>query len=456
MTYEGTLTDAVRGLYERHPYPRYPLFARPRWQEGYLACSSFSARLASDLTGAVAPKDGATVLIAGGGEILPYVIRRLEPTSRRLISIDLSRRSINRARLRLALARGKAELRRGDVNEYLASGEPGQVFSHIDAYGVLHHLPNPTATLGLIAQRLAPGGTARLMVYNSRARDWIWHLQRFHALLGVDGLDGKDLASARNLLSRLAGMLPPLRTRMQQMGTATLANDARFADTFLHPREARLGIATWFRALETCGLKAVGLFDRYGELDDLPNPLWRCPTAAELSVRADDYRFENNLELFVVKPGLKKPVAKSVEPGFGVAERSAPGWSLPPKAWFTFRETRELGPMQRLRLWRAHRQWTLTGECEDLSPFLAKLPLATAARLARIGAVLPGQVRDGELRARLGNPLVESMEAPLLDAAVPPARAGVTDLVKAELEQRGRYSAARLGACLERLHRSQR
>ncbi|MCX7050275.1 MAG: methyltransferase domain-containing protein, partial [Proteobacteria bacterium] len=170
MTSEGTLTDLVRALYERHPYPHYPLLARPRWQEGYLASSAFVARLAADVTGTPASKDGT----------------RLEPGWRRLVSIDLSSRSVNRARLRLALARGKAELRRGDINDYLATGEPGQVFSHIDAYGVLHHLPNPRATLGLIAQRLAPGGTARIMVYNSRARDWIWNLQRFHGLLGID------------------------------------------------------------------------------------------------------------------------------------------------------------------------------------------------------------------------------------------------------------------------------
>ncbi len=454
MNNEGTLTEAVRSLYERHPYPRYPLFARPRWQEGYLACSAFSARLASDLTGAVAPKDGATVLIAGGGEILPYVIRRLEPTSRRLISIDLSRRSINRARLRLALARGKAELRRGDVNDYLASGEPGQVFSHIDAYGVLHHLPNPSATLRLIAQRLAPGGTARLMVYNSRARDWIWNLQRFLAMLGVDGLDRKDLAAARNLLARLAGGLPTLRSRMKRLGPATLANDARFADTFLHPREARLDISWWFRALESSGLRPVGLFDRYGELDDLPNPLWRCPTAGELSVRADDYRFENNLELFVVKPGLKKPVAKSEEPGFGTDQRPAPGWSLPPKAWASFRETRALGGLDLFRLWRSHRRWTLAGKSEDLSGLLAGLPLAMAARLGRIGAFLPGQVHDVELRLRIMEPMADRMEAPLLDAAVPPA--GVAHFVKAELERRGRFSDVRFEACLERLERSQR
>ena len=454
MHNEGTLTEAVRSLYERHPYPRYPLFARPRWQEGYLACSAFSARLASDLTGAVAPKDGATVLIAGGGEILPYVIRRLEPTSRRLISIDLSRRSINRARLRLALARGKAELRRGDVNDYLATGEPGQVFSHIDAYGVLHHLPNPTATLSLIAQRLAPGGTARIMVYNSRARDWIWHLQRFHALLGVDGLNGGDLAAARKLLGRLAEVLPALQGRLKQMGAATIANDARFADTFLHPREARVDIATWFCALEKCGLKAVGLFDRYAELDDLPNPLWRCPTTAELSDRADDRRFENNLELFVVKPGVKNRVAPA-EPGFGIEERPGVGLSFPPRAWFTFNETRHLGLATRLKLWRNHRRWTLTGESGDLDDVLKKMPEAAASRLARLGAVLPGQVRDDALREALKAPLAAVMESPLRDAPVLPLRAGAGVLIRAELERRGRFSVARYEACLERLLRAQ-
>ena len=43
------ITQTVRSLYEKHPYPKYPLLARPRWVDGYLASSLFSQRLTMDL-----------------------------------------------------------------------------------------------------------------------------------------------------------------------------------------------------------------------------------------------------------------------------------------------------------------------------------------------------------------------------------------------------------------------
>ncbi len=460
MPTSDTITDAVRWLYERHPYPHYPLLARPRWQEGYLASPAFAARLATDLVG-VAPSDGATVLIAGGGEILPYVIRRLEPSTRRVISIDLSATSVRRAKLRIALAFGKAELRRGDINDYLAAGEPGQVFAHVDAYGVLHHLPNPSQTLKLLSQRLAPGGTGRLMVYNRPARDWIWQVQRLFSLLGYGLSDGEDLIAARSFLKCLGERLPSLGRRLAQIGPKTLANDARFADTFLHPREARLSLADWFDSVAAAGLTPFGLFDRYGELDDLPNPLWRMPTADELEERAADFRFENNLEFYVVKAKGGRAKAAGFGLGLGLGAETAPkvGASLPPKSWFTYNETRDMSAAMKWRLWRAHRRWTLTGKADDLSKVIASLPVATAMRLARLGAVLPGQIRDEGLRAKLLAPLAEKMEAPEgrgEEEAVSLARSRAADLVKDELVNRGRLTVARFGACVERLNRVQR
>jgi len=84
-TAESLITDAVRRLYEAYPYPKYPLLARPRWQEGYLCTSLFSTALYEDLKGSspsmrLAHQHGTTsVLAVGAGEITPVDASREIP-----------------------------------------------------------------------------------------------------------------------------------------------------------------------------------------------------------------------------------------------------------------------------------------------------------------------------------------------------------------------------------------
>src|SRR5206468_3870392 len=92
------------------PYPRYPLLAKPRWQDGHLAATAFAAALAraagvrpavDRATGAAGGRERIDVLIGGAGEILPYVIRKWEPRRHRVVALDLSATSLRRARWRL-------------------------------------------------------------------------------------------------------------------------------------------------------------------------------------------------------------------------------------------------------------------------------------------------------------------------------------------------------------------
>ena len=104
----ASIVAAVSAFYEAYPYPKYPLLASPRWQDGYLTHSLFARSLVSNLickdslSGRNIGVQGSTkVLIGGGGEILPYVVRKWEPSSRHVISVELSSSSIRRARWRL-------------------------------------------------------------------------------------------------------------------------------------------------------------------------------------------------------------------------------------------------------------------------------------------------------------------------------------------------------------------
>ena len=478
LTSLGTnpVTAAVRRLYETHPYPRYPLLATPRWQDGYASTSVFACALYKNENS----RASQSSLIAGCGEIFPYVMRRWEPRSSALTCIDLSRQSLIRARLRLALTFKPVKYEHADLDTYLDGAGPA--FDHVDAYGVVHHLPDPGRTLKALAARLVPGGTMRLMVYNSAARTWIHGVQRLLNLCGFDAARRGDVDAARGLLRRLAPHLPALAHRLGQIGAATIANDARFADTFLHPREARMGVALWFERISAAGLTPVGLFDRYGELDDLDNPLWAVPSVEALAERAADERFENNLELFLVKelkvllgalPEKKvlapfpregddrqnhsrnSPLPWGREPKpFFPGERTRPPFILqfkqPPSSWFRYRETSNLSFATRRRLWLGF-LGALSGRAEVLTQReLASIPTPALQRLARIGAILPAQLPATAL-AIAAAPMCAAMDKP----QAPPRGAPINDQCEQILRQvmldRGITDERRVTSALRRI-----
>src|SRR5690606_18237660 len=163
----AAIQDDVKRFYEAFPYPRYSLTMNPRWQEGYASSPAFARAVAGDPGIAQSP-----TLIVGCGEILPQVIAKWIPRTHRLWCLDLSRTSLLRARIRLAKsARGAAFL--AQPLEEALSGDELPSFGHIDAYGVLHHTARPLENLAKCAAKLLPGGTMRLMVYNSAARGFL-------------------------------------------------------------------------------------------------------------------------------------------------------------------------------------------------------------------------------------------------------------------------------------------
>lgn len=422
------LLEEVRRQYEAHPYPAYPLLLPMRRQEAYASTAVFAARLLQEqghraaLTEALHPR----ILIAGCGDTFPSLLARWEPPTHRLEAIDLSERNIKRAqkRLWLALIARPLAFYQGALENW--SGLDQARYAHIDAYGVLHHSPNPAALLERLAGGLVPGGTLRLMVYNSPARLWIHHVQRALALLGLDRFSAADLESTRRILELLEKKVPSFRSKLAPLASSILRYDARLVDTFLHAREARLDFSYWWRALEKAGLSPYGLFDRYAELDDLPSPLHRMPRLEELEERAADGRFENNLEIFCVK-WKASPSAPSPPQS---AKKRLP-WGLyrcgPPLFWSGFSETQSLPFFLRAELWQVFRRSLITVDPLYLDQALARVPLSSLQRLVRIGALWPSSFKDKERRSRVLERIHPMMEAP--EKAHPVDLKGIPELM---------------------------
>jgi SAM-dependent methyltransferase len=447
------LAERVRAQYEAFPYPDYSLLLPLRSQEAYASNSLFAARVLENQGGSPAIRWGGEgrILLAGCGDVYPFMAGRWEPRRHRLEAVDLSARSLRRARLRCLPLLRRVAWRQGNLEDS-SFALPGGL-AHIDCYGVLHHLANPARVLERFGSALLPGGTARIMVYNSEARAWIRHLQRAFALLGLSGLRPGDVGRARKLAVSLAGVSPALRERFRAMRGDAFANDSRFVDTFLHAREARLGLAYWLEAIRRSGMRLFGVYDRLAELDDLPNPLLVAPGPEAWRDRIRDRRFENNLELWLARPG---PAVRDA-----AVPRSSwlPGPLVlrePPRNWFEYGETRDIPGMARRRLWANFLRRLGGGRCPGIDAWAGRLPPESLQRLGRLGAIFPDDFASRELKELLLLPRHDSMDPPERPVTGPVhGNPGIRAEILAILRE-GNLPAERLEPAMRRLDAAQR
>ncbi len=268
----------MRRFYEIFPYPGRPFFVRPKAEFNLTSHAAFShwthslphrarevwamqkyssVTLANLLVRSRILNEFETeystdkkILLAGCGTDEPLLFKVLHP-NHQIIGIDLSRRSLRLARLKLKwnslfqfFGKNKSSMRllEGDVTEVLNQEKLGH-FDHIQCFGVLHHQPNPKAMLQSLSDSLSVGGTLRLMIYSETGRRLERRIQnRFQNLWKSQSrfkfsLLAKVLGNffvlrfwhlANFILQRSA-----LRNRFRYIGM----NGAALADAFMHPSD---------------------------------------------------------------------------------------------------------------------------------------------------------------------------------------------------------------------------
>jgi len=229
--------DDLRRHYEQHPYPRYPLVASLRRQDvTHLKLASLWRRH----NGGELPHEARSILIAGCGSFAPYPFSLANPECR-ITALDLSAASIKRARLHCLLhLRFNLNFIVGNLLDPTIAAGP---FGLIDAYGVLHHLPDPLAGLLALKQRLSKNGLLRVMLYSHGARRGTEAARRALRRLRIT-----DVASLEALYDRL-----PKGSRLAQRLAETPDGntDHGLADAFLHPQ------VTTYRVTELADLVAA-------------------------------------------------------------------------------------------------------------------------------------------------------------------------------------------------------
>ena len=254
------MPDAVRRHYEEYPYPSYPLVASVRRCDTYaLNLEALWARF----NGRLPPVESRRILIAGCGSFSPYPFSVANPRIP-ITALDLSRRSLKRARLHCLLhGRHNVTFTAGDLCE------PGVMdgrFGLIDAYGVLHHLKDPLQGLKILAERLTDGGILRIMVYSRYTRREEESIRRAFRILKI-----QDIKSIRHIISRAK---PGSRLRRYAESSSETASVSGLADALLHPCVHTFRIDEFLKLIDGSGLQPL-LFAHTGALENVRSEIRR-------------------------------------------------------------------------------------------------------------------------------------------------------------------------------------
>lgn len=244
------MKELIQAQYQRWPYPSVPLFGRVRSLEVFqLHLDHLRARVG------LPPSDRARIWIAGCGTMQPYIFGKANPKAEILAS-DLSESSLKRAQWRCWLnGVGNVSFRQIDLEEELPSGP----FELIECYGVLMNLQDPAAILRRLAERLAPNGILRLMVYPWYSRRRVFQLQRVARLLGLIPPKAEDPAKLRAIVRALP-QAHPLRYAFESYSDAR--NDIGIVDAFLHAGDRGFTALHLGELAEKAGLEAAFWFHR--------------------------------------------------------------------------------------------------------------------------------------------------------------------------------------------------
>lgn len=247
------MINPVRAHYQAYPYPHYPLFASVR------RCDTYALNLKAlwaCFNHTVPPQEAKNILIAGCGTFAPYPWSVANPDVP-ITALDLSERSLGRARLHCFLhGRRNIEYRCGDLSDHAAVHG---LFGLMDAYGVLHHLPEPQAGLNALAARLVPNGILRIMVYSRYARREEESIRRAFRLLKID--------SPRQALGLLRTAVPGSRLASYRETSDEAATLSGLADALLHPSVRTYRIDDLLDMVAGANLD-VRLFAHYGACED--------------------------------------------------------------------------------------------------------------------------------------------------------------------------------------------
>jgi SAM-dependent methyltransferase len=241
------ITQAVRTMYEKYPYPSAP----PTMRIG----SDVRLDL-SRIEESRGAKGALRALDAGcgrGSEILGNAV--LQPDVS-FTGVDMNR---------VAIAEARQEAARQDLTNVafveadLMNGEqaavPGDRYDVIFSSGVIHHLSNPLTGLRNLKNLLAPHGVIALMVYASYGREPLRRIQSALKLLGAGSHDFEQGIALGRMLTEDASKKGVFINTPWEPTCKT--NDIEFVDRCLNVNETSYSLDSFWNLLAQADLKFI-------------------------------------------------------------------------------------------------------------------------------------------------------------------------------------------------------
>ena len=246
---ESGTSEAVRGMYEENPYPRWftvdrePPFPLSEWLKRELPWIP-------PVPVAAKPR----VLVAGCGTGHDALWLASNIAGSNVLGVDLSLTSLAYAR-RMADRLGvrNVAFRHGDI---LRLGTLTERFDCIASTGVLHHMREPLAGLRAIAKLLRPGGVMKLGFYSRRARESVTAARNIIAASGI----ASTPADIRRFRQQVFDA--PADSPLKELEYAPDFYSTRMCrDLLFHIEEHQYTLPEIGEMLQACGLEFLGLSD---------------------------------------------------------------------------------------------------------------------------------------------------------------------------------------------------
>ncbi len=217
------VTQRVRSMYERYPYP-----TRPRG-----VVSDVHPRLLLSYLDGPLPTRPLRVLDAGCGTGSASLGTALCNPDLRVTAIDMNRSALEQVRAEAAeLGLKNLEVCEADLMTGQGLTIPEGGFDVIFCSGVLHHLSDPARGLELLVRALAPRGVLRLMVYGTLGRHGLYRMVEALDALHPDRLQLEErLRLGRRLLQHLPENSPVSLPPWQDVHQI---DDVEFVDRYLN------------------------------------------------------------------------------------------------------------------------------------------------------------------------------------------------------------------------------
>lgn len=234
--------------------------ARSCWQKSKRALTCTREEL-HDLQSKCSAND--RILLVGCGTDEPLLFRTLHPKAS-ITAVDLSERSIGKAKKRLALynlvhwTKCKTKFHVEDfckLNERDLAGP----FQLVQCFGVLHHQEEPWFFLDKLIKNTAPGGFLRIMVYSSNGRRLERRIQKDCSKLWENHANLPNIMRAHRKLWlwQFANRLG-IWGKSTQMRFRYLGNSPRsIADALMHPSDHSMDIEKIVKNCRKKGLELI-------------------------------------------------------------------------------------------------------------------------------------------------------------------------------------------------------